>query len=167
MLLASQSDLDRTRTCNPRLRGPMPYPLGHEAFGWFFWRTACRAWHACPFVADCHPPIPTPHSGRLHACRVYRRGAIASPQHDVWAWPRACRWCCARAGSAAPSVTLYDRTTICCMRPQTFCVAAQADLGRTRTCNPRLRRPMPYPLGHEALSVAFEIGADDLMYRDA
>ena len=24
------------------------------------------------------------------------------------------------------------------------------DLGRTRTCNPRLRRPMPYPLGHEA-----------------
>ena len=25
------SDLGRTRTCNPRLRGPMPYPLGHEA----------------------------------------------------------------------------------------------------------------------------------------
>lgn len=26
------SDLGRTRTCNPRLRGPMPYPLGHEAY---------------------------------------------------------------------------------------------------------------------------------------
>ncbi len=25
------------------------------------------------------------------------------------------------------------------------------DPGRTRTCNPRLRRPMPYPLGHGAL----------------
>ena len=25
------SDLGRTRTCNPRLRGPIPYPLGHEA----------------------------------------------------------------------------------------------------------------------------------------
>jgi hypothetical protein len=25
------NDLGRTRTCNPRLRGPMPYPLGHEA----------------------------------------------------------------------------------------------------------------------------------------
>ena len=24
------------------------------------------------------------------------------------------------------------------------------DPGRTRTCNPRLRRPMPYPLGHGA-----------------
>ena len=24
------------------------------------------------------------------------------------------------------------------------------DPGRTRTCNPRLRRPMPYPLGHRA-----------------
>ena len=26
------------------------------------------------------------------------------------------------------------------------------DPGRTRTCNPRLRRPMPYPLGHGALA---------------
>ena len=26
----------------------------------------------------------------------------------------------------------------------------QNDPGRTRTCNPRLRRPMPYPLGHGA-----------------
>ena len=25
------------------------------------------------------------------------------------------------------------------------------DPGRTRTCNPRLRRPMPYPLGHGAM----------------
>ena len=25
------SDRDRTRTCNPRLRKPMPYPLGHTA----------------------------------------------------------------------------------------------------------------------------------------
>ena len=29
------------------------------------------------------------------------------------------------------------------------------DPGRTRTCNPRLRRPMPYPLGHGALCTAF------------
>ena len=28
--------------------------------------------------------------------------------------------------------------------------ATHNDLGRTRTCNPRLRRLMPYPLGHEA-----------------
>ena len=28
-------DLGRTRTCNPWLRRPMPYPLGHEAFRWF------------------------------------------------------------------------------------------------------------------------------------
>ena len=27
---------------------------------------------------------------------------------------------------------------------------AKDDPGRTRTCNPRLRRPMPYPLGHGA-----------------
>ena len=31
-----RSDLGRTRTCNPRLRGPMPYPLGHEAAASFF-----------------------------------------------------------------------------------------------------------------------------------
>ena len=29
----------------------------------------------------------------------------------------------------------------------------QNDPGRTRTCNPRLRRPMPYPLGHGASCV--------------
>ena len=27
----------------------------------------------------------------------------------------------------------------------------KSDPGRTRTCNPRLRRPMPYPLGHGAM----------------
>ena len=32
------SDLGRTRACNPRLRGPMPYPLGHEAAASFFLR---------------------------------------------------------------------------------------------------------------------------------
>lgn len=25
----SLDDRDRTRTCNPRIRSPMPYPLGH------------------------------------------------------------------------------------------------------------------------------------------
>lgn len=30
-----------------------------------------------------------------------------------------------------------------------------SDLGRTRTCNPRLRGPMPYPLGHEAAAILF------------
>ena len=29
-------------------------------------------------------------------------------------------------------------------------IVIQNDPGRTRTCNPRLRRPMPYPLGHGA-----------------
>jgi hypothetical protein len=33
---------------------------------------------------------------------------------------------------------------------QTFTSTLQVDPGRTRTCNPRLRRPMPYPLGHGA-----------------
>ena len=28
------------------------------------------------------------------------------------------------------------------------CIDKFIDPGRTRTCNPRLRRPMPYPLGH-------------------
>ena len=30
------NDPGRTRTCNPRLRGPMPYPLGHGAFDKIF-----------------------------------------------------------------------------------------------------------------------------------
>ena len=29
-------------------------------------------------------------------------------------------------------------------------MGGQSEPGRTRTCNPRLRRPMPYPLGHGA-----------------
>ena len=29
------------------------------------------------------------------------------------------------------------------------------DPGRTRTCNPRLRRPMPYPLGHGASCIIY------------
>ena len=29
--LSNAIDPGRTRTCNPRLRGPMPYPLGHGA----------------------------------------------------------------------------------------------------------------------------------------
>jgi hypothetical protein len=32
-----------------------------------------------------------------------------------------------------------------------FCVSNAHDPGRTRTCNPRLRGPMPYPLGHGAV----------------
>ena len=35
-------------------------------------------------------------------------------------------------------------------RPRQTCMHEQDDPGRTRTCNPRLRRPMPYPLGHGA-----------------
>ena len=36
------------------------------------------------------------------------------------------------------------------------------DPGRTRTCNPRLRRPMPYPLGHGARCLH---GACDAQYK--
>ena len=32
-------------------------------------------------------------------------------------------------------------------------VKTKNDPGRTRTCNPRLRRPMPYPLGHGAICI--------------
>ena len=32
LLPAEDNDPGRTRTCNPRLRRPMPYPLGHRAF---------------------------------------------------------------------------------------------------------------------------------------
>ena len=35
---------------------------------------------------------------------------------------------------------------------QTTLILSKHDPGRTRTCNPRLRRPMPYPLGHGACS---------------
>ena len=37
------------------------------------------------------------------------------------------------------------------------------DPGRTRTCNPRLRRPMPYPLGHGARCM-FEGAVWQLLY---
>ena len=67
----------RTRTCNPRLRGPMPYPLGHGATCERNWRSALalecfakshmRRAPACPkacprqtdalvpFLAHCQP----------------------------------------------------------------------------------------------------------------
>ena len=41
--------------------------------------------------------------------------------------------------------------------PCASCSAGEAhnyDPGRTRTCNPRLCRPMPYPLGHGAAAAA-------------
>ena len=41
-----------------------------------------------------------------------------------------------------------QRTTSGCAAAAT---AQAGDPGRTRTCNPRLRGPMPYPLGHEAI----------------
>ena len=37
-----------------------------------------------------------------------------------------------------------------CTHVRTPARRLQHDPGRTRTCNPRLRRPMPYPLGHGA-----------------
>lgn len=43
------SDLGRTRTCNPRLRGPMPYPLSHEAAAFLFF-----------LCVQCHPVIAKP-----------------------------------------------------------------------------------------------------------
>ena len=40
------------------------------------------------------------------------------------------------------------------------------DPGRTRTCNPRLRRPMPYPLGHGAFcSLAANFAGEQLTSR--
>ena len=50
--------------------------------------------------------------------------------------PTAARRASAFDGALAPLVT------------QPLVTASQHDPGRTRTCNPRLRRPMPYPLGH-------------------
>ena len=44
---------------------------------------------------------------------------------------------------------------------QGSCAAATRgmhDLGRTRACSPRFRRPMPYPLGHEARCWATNCG---------
>ena len=43
----------------------------------------------------------------------------------------------------------HERSVLCVstLRKATYC---SNDPGRTRTCNPRLRGPMPYPLGHGA-----------------
>ena len=44
LFMFSQNNYDpgRTRTCNPRLRRPMPYPLGHGALCWFDVRRVSR-----------------------------------------------------------------------------------------------------------------------------
>ena len=49
-------------------------------------------------------------------------------------------------------LTAKHAAHIKCMycRPRPTRMHEQDDPGRTRTCNPRLRRPMPYPLGHGA-----------------
>ena len=68
------------------------------------------------------------------------------------------RNCC--AGAFIESAA--DTNTYCCqfgrpkLAPQATCsrkacqCGKQNDPGRTRACNPRLRRPMPYPLDHGA-----------------
>ena len=58
--------------------------------------------------------------------------------------------CCFRNGPAQWRLTCVTSTAV------SFAMQLTADPGRTRTCNPRLRRPMPYPLGH---------GADGCMFR--
>ena len=40
-----QNDPGRTRTCNPRLRGPMPYPLGNGARCFYMGRRSLRLGH--------------------------------------------------------------------------------------------------------------------------
>ena len=47
---ARSYDPGRTRTCNPRLRGLMPYPLGHEANGETFAHVVTTRFHACQTI---------------------------------------------------------------------------------------------------------------------
>ena len=50
-----------------------------------------------------------------------------------------------------PRRCMYNTIQDVALRVRTFSRATyENDPGRTRTCNPRLRRPMPYPLGHGA-----------------
>ena len=51
-------DPGRTRTCNPRLRGPMPYPLGHGAAGGL----DVLGCVVVVLVAVAHRPQPTTHT---------------------------------------------------------------------------------------------------------
>ena len=51
---------------------------------------------------------------------------------------------------AAKCVFLFEVVVFATMA---YAWMLQNDPGRTRTCNPRLRRPMPYPLGHGASCV--------------
>ena len=44
----------------------------------------------------------------------------------------------------------HHHRTMSTIHPYSTSKCQENDPGRTRTCNPRLRRPMPYPLGHGA-----------------
>ena len=93
-------------------------------------------------ISACHAEDPGSIPGRGGACRdccfkVTQQGS-SFRKRKIFAEPRQRRnylrapaldWCCV------------------CVRA---CVCPRNDPGRTRTCNPRLRRPMPYPLGHGA-----------------
>ena len=96
-----------------------------------------------------------------HASQSFKHQPTCLSQ-DLWAGSKhGCVGCGTRNGmcGTAPGHTsgeVYRETTHQIATP-TANDSSIGDLGRTRTCNPRLRRPMPYPLGHEALSAVPEI----------
>ena len=47
-------------------------------------------------------------------------------------------------------VAVFGVSVLCSLCTSGNFSQTKNDPGRTRTCNPRLRRPMPYPLGHGA-----------------
>ena len=72
---------------------------------------------------------------------------LASPQPNdlAYGWTICGVAFCGHHQAPTP-LTKEFTTSASCNR----CIDKIIDPGRTRTCNPRLRRPMPYPLGHGA-----------------
>ena len=148
-----QNDPGRTRTCNPRLRRPMPYPLGHGANETRPRNLHRRAVHLTDRRATpddrflCHGPT------LVIRAVVFLAGGgcpcLSFP--GLPRFPLGVGGCGGGGGGGGGGQSLGRRLP---RRGQvTWPLAATAienDPGRTRTCNPRLRRPMPYPLGHGA-----------------
>ena len=117
---ASSYDPGRTRTCNPRLRRPMPYPLGHGALMSLLIMQHEKARDGLGSEVRAS-------ESTLNFGKALLRWALESHFFSE----------CTRLSLYPLSASLLSR-------------ASSYDPGRTRSYNPRLRRPMPYPLGRGA-----------------
>ncbi|GIY96110.1 hypothetical protein CEXT_480121 [Caerostris extrusa] len=145
--------LGGSRTRNPRFRRPMPYPLGHEGDRLIVTRVRISKGLTFEMCTTGREILIKDRD----ACSYFKRPDI----RDVYRWEeilrkvhivtrvRISKGLTFEMCTTGREILIKGNLRISVYNKRRAKKKLLLTLGGTRTRNPRFRRPMPYPLGHE------------------